>query len=297
MSPAASGSAIGVNSVLFRHHDLATAAAEAARAGYDGVELAAIAGMCEHLRLDSWRDQLGELEELGGRHGLEWLSIEVGSPRPERVGPALEAAAHLGIPVVNVGPGGKADDAEELREAIEGLSALAKMAESSGVLLGVKAHVGAAVHDTPTTEALLESVPSRALCIDVDPSHLYRAGEEPSEAFVRVAGRVGHVHVRDCPAGSGGPGNIAQQTCGRGDIDLLGFCDTLVASAYRGPICLEVIGASADDPLASLVQVAAESRGYLRAAFEAARRGAEPPTGDSRAARAPLGGADEVGGR
>ena len=46
---------LGVNSVLFQGHDLATAMKHIAWAGYDGVELSAIKGMCEHLELDNWR--------------------------------------------------------------------------------------------------------------------------------------------------------------------------------------------------------------------------------------------------
>lgn len=279
MSGPATVPALGVNSVLFRHHDLSVAAEEAARAGYDGMELAAIAGMCEHLRLDSWRDQMGELEDLAGRYGLRWLSIEVASPGPARVGPALEAAAALGIPVVNVGPGGKADEAGAIEGAAERLAELARLAEPTGVQVCVKAHVGAAVHDTPTTQALLDAVASPALGVDVDPSHLFRAGESPSESFAAVASRVSHVHVRDCPAGGAGPGAIAQQACGRGDIDLLGFCSTLVGAGFAGPVCLEVIGAGVEDPLSTLVAVAAESRGYLHAAFDAARLDQRPATG------------------
>ena len=45
---------LGVNSVLFQSVDLATAMKHIAWAGYDGVELSAIKGMCEHLVLDDW---------------------------------------------------------------------------------------------------------------------------------------------------------------------------------------------------------------------------------------------------
>ena len=43
---------LGVNSVLFSNSDFATAAKYIKLAGYDGVELSAIKGMCEHLALD-----------------------------------------------------------------------------------------------------------------------------------------------------------------------------------------------------------------------------------------------------
>jgi sugar phosphate isomerase/epimerase len=40
---------LGVNSVLFGGFDFATAAKYIKLAGYDGVEISAIQGMCEHL--------------------------------------------------------------------------------------------------------------------------------------------------------------------------------------------------------------------------------------------------------
>ena len=48
---------LGVNSVLFKSVDVKTAMKAIKMAGYDGVELSAIQGMCEHLVLDAWETQ------------------------------------------------------------------------------------------------------------------------------------------------------------------------------------------------------------------------------------------------
>ena len=48
---------LGVNSVLFGGFDFATACKHIALAGYDGIEISAIKGMCEHLDLDRWQEQ------------------------------------------------------------------------------------------------------------------------------------------------------------------------------------------------------------------------------------------------
>jgi sugar phosphate isomerase/epimerase len=58
------------------------------------------------------------------------------------------------------------------------------------------------------------------------------------------------------------------QACGRGDIDLLGYCQVLYEAGYAGPVNLEVIGA-ADWPLSRQAIIAAESRGYLNACLKA----------------------------
>jgi len=48
-----------------------SAAIEQARIlGYDGIELSAIKGMCEHLDLDHWRDQADTIRALAAENGI-----------------------------------------------------------------------------------------------------------------------------------------------------------------------------------------------------------------------------------
>ena len=136
---------LGVNTVLFKAFPFREAAKAIKLAGYDGLEISAIQGMCEHLNLDDWKAQKAELLEVMAEEGLAFLSTEVASLDRERLKKAFEACAEIGIPVVNVGPGGKSGDEETLRTSVETLADLAAMAESYGVTLCVKAHVGAAI--------------------------------------------------------------------------------------------------------------------------------------------------------
>ena len=138
---------------------------------------------------------------------------------------------------------------------------LAELAGQYGVTLCVKAHVGAAIHDTPTTLRLMEAIPSPAFGIDMDPSHIYRAGENPVEALAAVIERVRHVHIRDCKGRQQGPGKPELQANGRGDIDLVGYIRVLHESGYEGPVDLEIIGAK-EYPLTQCAMIAAESRAY-----------------------------------
>ena len=80
------------------------------------------------------------------------------------------------------------------------------MAEQYGVTLCVKAHVGASIYNTPTTLRAMEEISSPAFGIDMDPSHIHRAGENPVEAIAAVISRVKHVHIRDCKGRDPGPG-------------------------------------------------------------------------------------------
>ena len=66
---------LGANSVLFGGYDMATAFAQIALAGYDGIELSAIDGMSEHLVLARWRDLAAEIRKLSADTGLELLAM------------------------------------------------------------------------------------------------------------------------------------------------------------------------------------------------------------------------------
>lgn len=258
---------LGVNSVLFAGFDFATAAKYIALTGYQGVEISAIKGMCEHLDLDNWQEQQEELKRIAAENSLEFLSMEVASLEEERLLKAFEAGAAIGIPVINIGPGGKSDVEEDFQRQTDLMEKMARKAEEYGVTLCVKAHVGGSIYNTPTTLRAMERIASPAFGIDMDPSHIYRAGENPEEALPQVLSRVRHIHIRDCRGRNIGPGEPRLQACGRGDIDLQGYCRVLAEGGYNGPVCLEVIGAGSLG-LPEVTAIAAESYGYLNACFK-----------------------------
>ncbi len=259
---------LGANTVLFGGHDLETAFRCLAMAGYDGVEVSAIDGMSEHLVLARWREIAPEVKRLAGEYGLELLAMEQPSRDPEIMERAMQAAVEIGIPIVNCGPGGKTGDEESLRQSIDSLGRLAEMAERYGVTLCVKAHFGHSIHNTPTTLKVMEAITSPAFGIDMDPSHIYRAGENPVEAIAAVLPRVKHVHIRDCKGRQQGPGKPEDQANGRGDIDLVGYVRTLHEGGYAGPLDLEVIGAK-DYTVEQCSIIAAEARGHMQACLQA----------------------------
>ena len=257
---------LGVNSVLFGGFDFATAAKYVKMAGYDGIEISAIKGMCEHLELDRWREQAGEIKQIAADNGLELLSMEEAALDEDRLMKAFEAGAEIGIPVINIGPGGKSDVEEDFQRQTDLMAKMADKAVDFGVTLCCKAHVGASIYNTPTTLRAIEKVKSSGFGVDMDPSHIYRAGEDPAQALKPVLSRVKHIHIRDCKGRGPSPGAPPDQACGRGDIDLPAYC-AMVDGYYDGPVCLEVIGAGQLE-LAQISIIAAESYGYLNACFK-----------------------------
>jgi sugar phosphate isomerase/epimerase len=259
---------LGANTVLLGGHSMETAFKYLAMAGYDGVEVSAIDGMSEHLVLSRWREIVPEVKRLSKEYGLELLAMEQPSQDAAVMEQAMQAAVEIGIPIINCGPGGKAGDEASLQASIDSLGKLADMAERYGVTLCVKAHVGASIVDTPTTLKAMQVITSPAFGIDMDPSHIYRAGENPVEALKAVVSRVKHIHIRDCKGQQQNPGRPEEQANGRGDIDLLGYIRVLHEHGYTGPVNLEIIGAK-DYGLEQCCMIAAEARGHMQACLQA----------------------------
>lgn len=259
---------LGANSVLFGGYDMETAFRCIALAGYDGIEISAIDGMSEHLVLDRWRGLAAEIKRLAQAYDLELLAMEQPKRDPAIMEQAMQAAIACDIPLVNCGPGGQSDDEESLAQTIDELGTLSQMAEKYGVTLCVKAHVGASIYNTPTTLRAMEAISSPNFGIDMDPSHIHRAHENPVEAIAAVISRVKHVHIRDCKGRQQGPGKPEMQANGRGDIDLVGYIRILHESGYNGPLNLEVIGAK-EYSLEQCSAIAAESRGHMQACLQA----------------------------
>ncbi len=259
---------LGVNSVLFGGHDMEAAFKNIKAAGYDGIEISAINGMSEHLVIDRWQQCAPRVKDLSARYELPVQAMEQPSRDPDIMEAAMQAAVEIGIPVINCGPGGKTDVAETFQPMIDSLGSLCERAEHYGVTLCVKAHVNAAVYNTPTSLRLLEAVTSPAFGLDMDPSHIHRAGEDPAEAIGAVISRIRHVHIRDCKGRQTSPGSPEDQANGRGDIDLLAYIRVLHEHGYDGPVDLEVIGAK-EYELERCCIIAAEARGHMQACLQA----------------------------
>ena len=130
---------LGANSLLFGAWDMETAFKYLKMAGYDGIEMSAIdvdepalgleplAGMCA-----------GEL--CGCRKNTTWNCWRWSNPRaiPDLMERAMQAAVETGIPIINVGPGGKSDDESTYPQVLDELGALVQRAEHYGVMLCVK---------------------------------------------------------------------------------------------------------------------------------------------------------------
>jgi sugar phosphate isomerase/epimerase len=172
-----------------------------------------------------------------------------------------------GCPIVNIGSGGTSGDEESTVRAIEHIGQLARLAGTFGVRLAVKPHVGQAIYNADTALRLVAEVREPALGLNFDPSHLYRANEEPPAVARRWGQHIITSHFRDCASREQRVGPPETQIPGRGTVDLPGTLRALREVGYAGPLNLEVIGAG-QYPLSRAMGIAAESRGYLSRCLE-----------------------------
>jgi sugar phosphate isomerase/epimerase len=256
---------LGMNTVIFGAVDLETALQHVEWAGYEFVELAAIAGMAEHIKIG---DDAQRIKHLLAQHNLTATAIEAATNDRERLAGIFKLASQIGIGIVNIGSGGATGDEDSTKSSINLMREFAQMAGDTGVKLAVKPHVGQAIYNAETGLRLMSEVSEAAIGLNFDPSHLARADENPAAVAPRWGDKIITSHFRDCPVRvPGPPGTPEQQIPGRGALDLPEILQSLQSIGYAGPINLEVIGAQGYE-ISRAMGIAAEARGYLRRCFQ-----------------------------
>jgi sugar phosphate isomerase/epimerase len=142
-------------------------------------------------------------------------------------------------------------------------------------LLGVKPPIHFAVYNTPTLQRLVHEVDSPHVRINFDPSHLYRADEDPIEGARTLARLSCGAHIRDCPSRARQSARAELQVPGRGVIDLPGVLRALHESGFEGNLDVEIHHAGTKGEhytLARNAGMAAEARGYLRRCLQEIER-------------------------
>ncbi|MEQ4203741.1 sugar phosphate isomerase/epimerase [Actinopolymorpha sp. B17G11] len=253
---------LGCNTVLFASVDVESAVEAIAFAGYSYVEFAAIKGMCEHISPDNDTGAIKRLTTLLGDNGLTATAIEAATTDRDRLERIFDLATRLEIPIVNVGSGGKTGDEESTKQAIAHLATLAELAGEYSLTLAVKPHVGQAIYNGASALRLTSEVTHPALGLNFDPSHLFRADENPDDIAKSWGERIVTSHFRDCASREQKVGPPPTQIPGRGTVDIPATLRALAEVGYDGPLNLEVIGAGSYSP-AQASSIAAESRGYL----------------------------------
>jgi sugar phosphate isomerase/epimerase len=227
--------------------------------GYQGVEwtMAHFDPRSKSLR------ELSDLVKISEKYGLEVSEIVVQQDmvtldeklrdnRLNLVKECISAASQVGVKTLNVftGPAPWDPDAPKISRDItegkawslvlEAYQELVEEAERFEVNLAVEAVFGHLCHDYYTVKELLDSIDSKHLGVNMDPSHYALYGNDVAWAVNKLGEKIMHVHLKDVVGKPGMPGDdFMFPLLGEGIIDWNGFAEALNNIGYRGFLSVE----------------------------------------------------------
>jgi sugar phosphate isomerase/epimerase len=209
-----------------------------AGAGYRHVELSAVPGWTEHVRLNG----SDELRRQLDAHGLTPVSISAHSDLTTREGlehgvKAVRWAADYGIPIVNTAIGGHASQDEDERAFLQNIGELADVAEQAGIVVALEIH-GDIMASGAKTLPLLERIGRDSIKVNYDTANVeFYSGDLAVDDLEQVAPHLAHVHLKDT---TGGKGNWNFPALGTGTVDFARVLEILERASYSGPFSVEL---------------------------------------------------------
>ncbi|GAB3714293.1 sugar phosphate isomerase/epimerase [Spirosoma flavus] len=181
----------------------------------------------------------------------------------EHIKKVIRAAAKLGIPVVNtfIGRNPALNITDNLKLYAEHWPAIVKVAEECNVKIGIENCPmwftddewpgGKNLATTPAIwDKMFEIIPSRALGLNYDPSHLIWQMMDEIQPIYQYRDRLHHIHLKDVKLYReklNRVGTMANpleyhspKLPGLGDVRWRDFFAALTDVRYRGPVCIEV---------------------------------------------------------
>ena len=152
---------------------------------------------------------------------------------------AIEIAGRMGARIVRVFSFWRTVQPDACFDRIaEALAGLAELAAPTGVIIGIENEHACNIGTASEAARLLARVPHPNLQLIWDPANALVAGETPfPEGYAKLpAGRIAHVHAKDCRVTGHTPEWLE---LGTGSIDWTGQIAALRRDGYRGWFSLE----------------------------------------------------------
>ncbi len=185
--------------------------------GFDGLEVHAGSWGDDVLgSADARKDAAKQAKDLSQKYGVSITAIsnyQAGmAPAPDRIARfrnVINLAADMGVGVVTALTGGDGDKdlADNVRIWAEVFGEVAKMAEADGVRIAFENWPGLPLRlpvrsnnfgfNPPAWNAMFDAVPSDALGLEFDPSHLVWQSADYLEIARTFGSRIYHVHFKD----------------------------------------------------------------------------------------------------
>jgi len=249
----------GCSTLLFGGHDLDTAISGISEAGYKAVELGAIPGMGEHLRVGEDPAAYAAIQEQLASAGLALESVGgSGALGSDRFAPLMEAAGLLGAPYLTLGTGGASDDEASWEEVVALIRDVLPLCQRTGVKLSVKPHVRSAVYSIASARRFMQEVQSEWVGLNLDNTHLQRVGEDPIRAVEELRDWVFTARIRDYLSDDLSIGPLEHQIPGQGRADVRGYYDALTQVPGLQYVVLEMVG-TRDLPLSDVQRIVGEA--------------------------------------
>ena len=156
----------------------------------------------------------------------------------------IRACAEVGIPSVNVVPGGAEDTTENWDKLADALYRITKVCDETNMDIALENVVGNIVHDFPTIQKMYSMVNNKHLKMTMDPSHFHMYKSDIPAAIKWLGkDRIAHVHVKDAIGdvtnGTQFPKEWIFPILGEGNIDFNGFFGALDDIGYDGFMSIE----------------------------------------------------------
>jgi sugar phosphate isomerase/epimerase len=240
---------LGCSTITFGPQPLEEALARIADLDFTVIDLAAVRGVFDHVRLDSGADEVTRVGRLVSRYGFEVAGLQTVPWVPDAIDDYAElhrrytvaadiaqmVGARAWVVDANRSDPGESGRATALDRFKRTITMAAELAWERGLRLGIEApHRGTLAETISDAVALLDLADLPQLGIDFDTSHALNASASTVAALDALGPRIIHVAIRDARRGGG------FCTPGDGDFDFAEFFRLLPATGYVGDVTLEL---------------------------------------------------------
>jgi sugar phosphate isomerase/epimerase len=198
----------------------------------------------------------------------------------------IRAAVTLGVPVVNtfIGRDHTKNVADNLALYQQRWAPLVRFAEEQNIRIGIENCPmfftgdewpgGKNLASSPAIwDKLFELIPSRALGLNYDPSHLVWQQMDHIQPIYQYHDRLFHIHLKDAKVYRDKLDKVgilatpleyhSPKIPGLGDVRWRDFFSALTTVGYKGPVCIEVEDKAFEGSPADIITSILTSRNYL----------------------------------
>ncbi|TDB64603.1 sugar phosphate isomerase/epimerase family protein [Arundinibacter roseus] len=205
----------------------------------------------------------------------------------EHIKEVIRGAAKLGVPVVNtfVGRDTSKNITDNLALFADVWPGIVKVAEENNVKIGIENCPMFFTNDewpggknlaiSPSVwNRMFELIPSRALGLNYDPSHMIWQMMDEIKPIYQFKDRLHHIHLKDVKLYRDKLDQVgimanpleyhSPKLPGLGDVNWRGFFAALTDVRYRGPVVIEVEDKAYEGSITDVKSAILTSRNYLR---------------------------------